>query len=150
MKMLRNWVESWLRPIRKKTPHDESGFWFWNFAVKHEIQKRLFQRLEIHPQSGCQLRNETPDLMDFYVSLFFSGNPKRRGLSGVNRWQEWAPAVGYKAEKKLALDFSMEIHLEDRFFIIEIRFCFSCFNAKSEICISKFKSGFTSRKHPEL
>ena len=52
--------------------------------------------------------------------------------------------------KKLALDFSMEIHLEDRFFIIEIRFCFSCFNAKSEICISKFKSGFTNRKHPEL
>ena len=37
--------------------------------------------------------------MDFYVSLFFAGNPKRRGLSGVNRWQEWAPAVGYKAEK---------------------------------------------------
>ena len=89
--------------------------------------------------------------MDFYVSLIFPGNPKRRGLSGVNRWQEWAPAIRYKAEKKLALDFSMEIHLEDRFFIIiEIRFCFSCFNAKSEICISKFKSGFTNRKHPEL
>lgn len=43
----------------------------------------------------------------------------------------------------------MEIHLEDRFFIIEIRFCFSCFNAKSEICISKFQSKFTNRKHPE-
>ena len=43
--------------------------------------------------------------MDFYVSLFFSGNPKRRGLSGVNRWQEWAPAVGYKAEKTISSGF---------------------------------------------
>ena len=48
--------------------------------------------------------------------------------------------------KKISSGFSMEIHLEDRFFIIEIRFCFSCFYAKSEICISKYKSGFTNRK----
>ena len=60
--------------------------------------------------------------------LFFR-EIRKGGVSvhGVNRWQEWAPAIRYKAEKKLALDFSMEIHLEDRFFIIEIRFCFSCF-----------------------
>ena len=43
----------------------------------------------------------------------------------------------------------MGIDLEDRFFSIEIRFCFSIFTAKSEICISKFKSKFTNRKHPE-
>ena len=43
----------------------------------------------------------------------------------------------------------MEIDLEDRFFSIEISFCFSIFNSKSEICISKFKSRFTNRKHPE-
>ena len=46
--------------------------------------------------------------------------------------------LAIKRKKQLALDFSMEIHLEDRFFIIEIRFYFSCFDAKSEICISKF------------
>ena len=43
----------------------------------------------------------------------------------------------------------MEIDLEDRFFSIEISFCFSIFTAKSEICISKFQSKFTNRKHPE-
>ena len=43
----------------------------------------------------------------------------------------------------------MVIDLEDRFFSIEIRFRFSIFTAKSEICISKFKSKFTNRKHPE-
>ena len=39
--------------------------------------------------------------------------------------------VGYKKKRKLALDFLMKIHLEDRFFIIEIRFCFSFLNTKS-------------------
>ena len=39
--------------------------------------------------------------------------------------------VGYKKKRKLALDFLMKIHLEDRFFIIEIRFCFSFSNTKS-------------------
>ena len=43
----------------------------------------------------------------------------------------------------------MEIDLEDRFFSIEISFCFSIFTAKSEIWISKFQSKFTNRKHPE-
>ena len=39
--------------------------------------------------------------------------------------------VGYKKKRKIALDFLMKIHLEDRFFIIEIRFCFSFLNTKS-------------------
>ena len=39
--------------------------------------------------------------------------------------------VGYKKKRKLALDFLMKIHLEDRFFIIEIRFCFSFLTTKS-------------------
>ena len=43
----------------------------------------------------------------------------------------------------------MEIDLEDRFFSIEISFCFSIFTAKSEIWISKVQSKFTNRKHPE-
>ena len=39
--------------------------------------------------------------------------------------------VGYKKKRKIALDFLIKIHLEDRFFIIEIRFCFSFLNTKS-------------------
>ena len=39
--------------------------------------------------------------------------------------------VGYKTKKKLALGFLMEIHLEGKFFIIVIRFCFSFFTTKS-------------------
>ena len=51
--------------------------------------------------------------------------------------------VGFKRKKKLALNFLMEIHLRERFFSVEN-------TAKSEICISRFYSGFTNRKHPEL
>ena len=42
--------------------------------------------------------------------------------------------VGYKAKKKniyiyISFGFLMEIHLGDRFFSVEIRFCFSFFTA---------------------
>ena len=39
--------------------------------------------------------------------------------------------VGYKKKRKIALDFLIKIHLEDRFFIIKIRFCFSFLTTKS-------------------
>ena len=83
--LLRNWVESKSRPIREKTPCSEKSrcltvanldfdFEIGNseFSVKHEIQKRW----EIHSQSGSQLRDPAPDLMNFYV-LRFSGKSKK-------------------------------------------------------------------------
>ena len=39
--------------------------------------------------------------------------------------------VGYKKKKKIALDFLIVIHLEDRLFSVEIRFCFSFFTKKN-------------------
>ena len=73
------------------------------------------------------------------------GNPKRissrRGLNEVNRW--------LLNEKKNELwIFLVEIDLKDRLFSVEICFCYSFFYCK--ICISKFLSGFTNRKHPEI
>ena len=38
--------------------------------------KNNFQRWEIHAQSGSQIRNSAPDLMDLYV-LRFSGKSKK-------------------------------------------------------------------------
>ena len=124
------------RPIREKTPcskksgcltstNPDFDFEIGNsdFAVKH-----VFQRWEFHPQSGSQLRNPTPALIDFYMFCVFPRNPKRissrRGFNEVNRWLE--------NEKKNQLwIFFMKIHLEDRFFIIKIRFCFSFLTTKS-------------------
>ena len=71
----------------------------------------------------------------------FPGNPKRissrRGLNEVNCGR------AIKRKKKLALDFLTKIHPEDRFFIIEIRFCFSFLlqNLYFEILIQIYQSG---------
>ena len=82
--------------------------------------KNDFQRWEIHPQNGSQLRNPTPDLMDICF-VFFREIQKGSILGGVSMWL----TVGSKKKKKLALNFLMEIHLRERFFSVEIRFCFS-------------------------
>ena len=82
--------------------------------------KNDFQRWEIHPQNGSQLRNPTPDLMDICF-VFFREIPKGSILGGVSMWL----TVGSKKKKKLALNFLMDIHLRERFFSVEIRFCFS-------------------------
>ena len=123
--MLRIWVESWLRPIRKKTPHDESGFWFWNFAVKHEIQNRL-STLRNPSSKWISNKKFSSESHGFICFAFFREIQKGSLLEGVSM----RLTVGYKKKKKIALDFLIVIHLEDRLFSVEIRFCFSFFTKK--------------------
>ena len=61
--------------------------------------KNDFQRWEIHPQNGSQLRNPTPDLMDICF-VFFREIPKGSILGGVSMWL----TVGSK-KKKISFGF---------------------------------------------
>ena len=60
--------------------------------------KNNFQRREIHPQSGSQIRNSAPDLMDLNVLSFFREIHKGSLLGGVSM----RLTVGYKKKKKIA------------------------------------------------
>ena len=64
--------------------------------------KNDFQRWEIHSQSGSQLRNPAPDLMDFYVLRFFREIQKGSPLEGVS--MKLIITFGYKKKKRT--DFS--------------------------------------------
>ena len=127
------------RPIREKTPcskksgcltstNPDFDFEIGNsdFAVKH-----VFQRWEFHPQSGSQLRNPTPALIDFYMFCVFPRNPKRissrRGFNEVNRWL-----------KKISSGFFYENPSWGQIFHCQNPFLLFIFNYK--ICISKFYS----------
>ena len=141
MWLLRNWVESYSRPIRKKTPCSKKsgyltltstnmGFDFEignsDFAVTHEIQKRP-STLGKPSLKWISIRNLTPDLLDFYF-LHFSGKLKKdlSLLGGVSL----RLTVGCRTKKKnLELDF-LRGNLEDRFFSVGILFCFSFFTTK--------------------
>ena len=62
--------------------------------------KNDFKRWEIHSQSGSQLRNPVPELMDFYVLRFFREIQKGSPLEGVSM----RLTFGYKKKKRT--DFS--------------------------------------------
>ena len=128
MWLLRNWVESYSRPIRKKMPCSKKsgcltltstnmGFDFEignsDFAVTHEIQKRP-STLGKPSSKWISIRNLTPDLMDFYV-LRFSGKLKKdlSLLGGVSM----RLTVGCRTKKKLALDFLRGHHLIIMYFL---------------------------------
>ena len=115
MWLLRNWVESYSRPIRKKTPCSKKsgyltltstnmGFDFEignsDFAVTHEIQKRP-STLGKPSIKWISIRNLTPDLLDFYF-LRFSGKLKKdlSLLGGAMRL-----TVGYRTKKKIRARF---------------------------------------------
>ena len=64
--------------------------------------KNDFKRWEIHSQSGSQLRNPAPELMDFYVLRFFREIQKGSPLEGVS--MRLIITFGYKKKKRT--DFS--------------------------------------------
>ena len=146
MWLLRNWVESWSRPIRKKTPCSKKSecltstnldfdFEIGNsdLAVKHEIQKRL-STLRNPSSKWISNKKFSSGSHGFICFAFFREIQKGSLLEGVSM----RLTVGYKKKKKIALDFLIVIHLEDRLFSVEIRFCFSFLLKKCEICISKY------------
>ena len=146
MWLLRNWVESQSRPIGEKTPcSKKSGsltstnldfdFEIGNsdLAVKHEIQKRL-STLRNPSSKWISNKKFSSRSHGFICFAFFWEIQKGSLLGGVSM----RLTVGYK-KKKNSFGFFL-IHLEDRIFSVEIRFCFSFFITKSEIWIYQSKA----------
>ena len=105
---------------------DESGFWFWNREFGFCGNTRLPTQ-GISSSKWISIRKSSSGFHGFLCFAFFREIQKGSLLGGVSM----RLTVGYKKKRKIALDFLMKIHLEDRFFIIEIRFCFSFLNTKS-------------------
>ena len=99
-------------------------------AVKHEIQKQL--STPRNPSSKWISNQKFSSRSHgFKCFEFFREIHKGSLLGGVSM----RLTVGYKKKKKNSL-----IHLEDRIFSVEIRFCFSFFITKSEIWIYQSKA----------
>ena len=95
-------------------------------AVKHEIQKRL-STLRNPSSKWISNKKFSSGSHGFICFAFFREIQKGSLLEGVSM----RLTVGYKKKKKIALDFLIVIHLEDRLFSVEIRFCFSFFTKKN-------------------
>ena len=150
MRFLRNWVESYSRPIRKKTPcskksgsltstnlHFDFEIGNSDLAVKHEIQKRL-STLRNPSSKWIWNKKFSFGSHGFICSAFFWEIQKGSLLGGVSM----RLTVGYK-KKKNSFGFFKVIHLEDR--ISASKSVFALY-----FLLQNPKSGFTNRKHPEL
>ena len=147
MRFLRNWVESYSRPIRKKTPcskksgsltstnlHFDFEIGNSDLAVKHEIQKRL-STLRNPSSKWISNKKFSFGSHGFICSAFFWEIQKGSLLGGVSM----RLTVGYK-KKKNSFGFFKSNPPWGQNFSVEIRFCFIFFITKSEIWIYQSKA----------